>query len=328
VTPFAYATAPSADAAIAHVAHTAGAEFIAGGTDMLQLLQDRVRAPAELIDINGLPLGGIEVRADGVRIGALARMADVAEHPRMRDEFPAVVESLLLSASPQVRTMASIGGNLLQRTRCLYFRDPVTPCNRRTPDSGCSAIEGENRLHAILGVSPACIATYPGDLAVALVALDAQVEISGATGDRTIPVEALHRVPGVAPHVETVLEAGDLVTTVFVPASRCARRSHYLKVRDRTSFEFALASAAVGLDVEDDGLIVQGRVAVGGVATKPWRLRRVEQALVGERLSALVLRVAAEHAAEGAIARPGNAFKIELLKRTVARALLQVGRLA
>jgi xanthine dehydrogenase YagS FAD-binding subunit len=290
-------------------------------------LQDRVRRPAELIDINRLPLGGIEVTAEGARIGALARMAEVADHPRLRDEFPVVAESLLLSASAQVRNMATIGGNLLQRTRCVYFRDVVTPCNRREPDSGCSAHDGENRLHAILGVSPACIATYPGDLAVALVALDAEVAINGANGDRTIPVEALHRLPGVAPHVETVLAPGDLITTIFIPASRYARRSHYLKVRDRTSFEFALASAAVALDAEDDGLIVQARVAVGGVATKPWRLRQVEQALVGERVSARVMREAADHAANGAVATLGNAFKIELLRRTVARALLHVGGL-
>ena len=322
--PFAYATAPTPDAAIAHVARRRGAEYIAGGTDMLQLLQEGVRAPAELVDINRLPLDGIEVGTDGVRIGATARMSDVADHPRIRAEYPAVAEALLLSASPQVRNMASIGGNLLQRTRCGYFRDVVTPCNKRAPGSGCSALDGENRLHAILGVSPHCIATYAGDLAVALVALDAGVVIRGAGGARTLPVEALHRVPDDTPDVETVLAPGDLITTVVIPASRHARRSHYLKVRDRTSFEFALVSAAVALEV-DGAMIRQARVAVGGVATKPWRLPAVEAMLVGHRIHAELFAAAAARAVDGAEPRGQNAFKVELLRRTVERALRTVG---
>ena len=322
--PFAYATAPTPDAAIAHVARRRDAEYIAGGTDMLQLLQEGVRAPAELVDINRLPLDGIEVGTDGVRIGATARMSDVADHPRIRAEYPAVAEALLLSASPQVRNMASIGGNLLQRTRCGYFRDVVTPCNKRAPGSGCSALDGENRLHAILGVSPHCIATYAGDLAVALVALDAGVVIRGAGGARTLPVEALHRVPDDTPDVETVLAPGDLITTVVIPASRHARRSHYLKVRDRASFEFALVSAAVALEV-DGAMIRQARVAVGGVATKPWRLPAVEAMLVGHRIHAELFAAAAARAVDGAEPRAQNAFKVELLRRTVERALRTVG---
>ena len=314
--PFAYAAAPSADAAIAHVARRRGAEFIAGGTDMLQLLQEGVRAPAELVDINRLPLDGIEVDTDAVRIGATARMSDVADHPRIRAEYPAVTEALLLSASPQVRNMASIGGNLLQRTRCVYFRDVVTPCNKRAPGSGCSALDGENRLHAILGVSPHCIATYAGDLAVALVALDANIVINGPEGARTLPVDA--------PEVETVLEPGDLITAVLIPASAHARRSHYLKVRDRASFEFALVSAAVALDI-DAAVIRQARVAVGGVGTKPWRLPAVEHALVGHRVDDELFHAAAARAADGAEPRRHNAFKVELLKRTVERALRTVG---
>lgn len=318
--PFAYAAAPSAHAAVTHTAERRGAEFIAGGTDMLQLLQEHVRAPEELIDINRLPLGGIETGPFGVRIGALARMTEVANDPAIREHFPVVREALLSGASPQVRNMASIGGNLLQRTRCLYFRDVTTPCNRRVPGAGCAALDGENRMHAILGGSAHCIATYPGDFAVALAALAAQVEIHGAHGDRTVPVEDLHRPPDDAPDIETVLVPGDLITGVVIPAARVARRSHYLKVRDRASFEFALASAAVA--VETDGDTVRDvRVAVGGVATTPLRLRHVEQLLLGRRLGAAEIRAAAARAAAGAHPRSRNGFKVRLLQRTVERAL-------
>jgi xanthine dehydrogenase YagS FAD-binding subunit len=320
VHPFAYAAAPSAQAAVAHVAQRRGAEFIAGGTDMLQLLQEHVRAPEELIDISRLPLGGIVVGSRGARIGALARMAEVADDSGIRQRFPVVREALLAGASPQVRNMATIGGNLLQRTRCLYFRDVTTPCNRREPGSGCPALDGENRMHAILGGSPHCIATYPGDLAIALVALDAQVEIHGAHGDRTLSVEHLHRPPGNAPEIETVLEPGDLIAAVLIPATRVASRSHYLKVRDRASFEFALASAAVAVDT-DGGSVRDARVAVGVVATPPLRLRHVEEGLLGRRLSAETIRTAVARAADGAQPRGRNVFKVELLERTVERAL-------
>jgi len=217
--PFAYASARSARAAITRAAQIDGAEFIAGGTDMLQLLQERVHAPVELIDINGLPLSGIEVGPDGSRIGALVRMAEVADDRRIQEQFPVVAQALLASASPQVRNMARIGGNLLQRTRCLYFRDVATPCNKREPGSGCPAQEGANRMNAILGGSPYCIATYPGDLAVALVALEAEVQITGIQGQRAISLDQLHRLPGETPHTETVLEPGDLITAVQIPAS-------------------------------------------------------------------------------------------------------------
>jgi len=322
--PFAYATAADTQAAITRAAQSRHAEFIAGGTDMLQLLQERVRAPAELIDINGLPLAGIEVGPDGARIGALARMAEVADDRRMQEQFPVVVQALLASASPQVRNMASIGGNLLQRTRCLYFRDVATPCNKREPGSGCPAQDGANRMNAVLGGSPYCIATYPGDLAVALVALDAQIQIAGTQGQRTLALEHLHRLPGDTPHLETVLEPGDLIVAVLLPASEYARRSHYLKIRDRASFEFALVSAAVALETDGE-TIRQARVAVGGVATRPWRLRDVERALAGQPLRAEVFHAAAEQAGTGARPRPGNTFKLELMKRTVERALQTVG---
>jgi xanthine dehydrogenase YagS FAD-binding subunit len=322
--PFAFAAAPGAAAAIAHAATTRGAQFIAGGTDLMQLLQEGVAAPETLIDINRLPLGGIAMGRDGVRIGALARMAEVADDPRIREHFPAVAEALLASASPQVRNMATIGGNLLQRTRCLYFRDATTPCNKRHPGSGCPAQDGENRMNAVLGGSEHCIAAYPGDLAVALVALAATVVVSGTAGERIIPLESLHRVPDGAPERDTVLEPGDLITAVVIPATPFARRSHYVKLRDRASFEWALASAAVAFAIED-GIIRQARVAVGGVAVKPWRLPDVEAALVGERAGASLFHRAASLAGNGAAPRPGNEFKVELVRRVVERALLAAG---
>jgi xanthine dehydrogenase YagS FAD-binding subunit len=324
VHPFAYAVASSVEATVAHLAERPGAAVIAGGTDMLQLLQERVCTPAELIDINRLPLAGIDVDAGHIRIGALCRMADVADDPRIQAQCPVVAQALSASASPQVRNMASIGGNLLQRTRCLYFRDVATACNKREPGSGCPAQDGENRLNAILGGSVHCIATYPGDLAVALVALDADVVVSGVRGERVIPLATLHRPPGETPHLEHVLEPGDLITAVVIATSRHARRSHYLKVRDRASFEFALASAAVALDIAE-GTVREARVAVGGVATTPWRLKGVEQALIGQRVVAAVFRAAAARAADGAEPRAKNAFKVELIKRTVARALTTAG---
>ena len=300
------------------------AEFIAGGTDMLQLLQEDVRRPAELIDINGLSLGGIEITEDGAHIGALARMTEVADHPRIRERFPAVTESLLASASAQVRNMASIGGNLLQRTRCLYFRDVATPCNKRRPGSGCPAIEGLNRMNAVLGTSAHCIAVYPGDLAVALLALDAHVEIIGLHGSRSIPVGELHRAPGDTPDVETTLEPGEIITAVAIPSSGHAARSHYLKVRDRASFEFALASAAVAIDTVD-GVVTEARVAIGGVATKPWRLPEVEEVLVGYEPTAERVQHASRQAGRGAKAYQYNAYKIELMRRVVERALSELG---
>ena len=321
--PFAYAVAPSAGEAVEHVARQPAAEFIAGGTDVLQLLQEGVKTPAELIDINRLPLAGVALEADRLRIGALCRMADVAADSRVRAHGPVVVEALLASASAQVRNAATIGGNLLQRTRCLYFRDVASPCNKRVPGSGCPARDGENRMNAILGGSAHCIATYPGDLAVALAAVDAEVHVTGVGGDRVVPLAGLHRPPGDTPDVETVLEPGDLITAVTIPRSALARRSRYLKVRDRASFEWAVASAAVALDVAD-GAIRDARVAVGGVATTPWRARSVEAALVGHAPTTDRFREAAARAADGAEPRGKNAFKVELIARVVERALTMV----
>jgi xanthine dehydrogenase YagS FAD-binding subunit len=260
----------------------------------------------------------------GLRLGALARMADVADHPAVRDEYPVISQALLASASPQVRNMATIGGNLLQRTRCAYFRDTAMPCNRREPGSGCSAIDGENRLHAVLGGSDHCIATHASDLAVALVACDAVVVVTGPSGEQRIKLEDLHLLPGETPEKETVLQPGDLITAVEVPPLAFARRSLYRKVRDRASFEFALAAAAVALDI-DGGTIRQARVALGGVGTKPWRSHEAEKALTGAKLETASFEKAA--AAALAAARPlhQNGFKIILAQRTLIRALLTVG---
>jgi xanthine dehydrogenase YagS FAD-binding subunit len=324
--PFSYIAVATPDAAIRRAAEGQGAEYIAGGTDMLQLLQEGVRAPLELVDINGIAFDDISVAIDGVRIGAMARLADVADDPVIRERFPAVASALYESASPQVRNMATMGGNLLQRTRCLYFRDPTTPCNKRVPGSGCSAMDGQNRINAILGGSPHCIATYPGDLAVALVAVDAELMVAGPSGERTISVENLHQLPGDTPHLETVLKPGDLITAIWIPIQAAGRRSHYLKVRDRTTFEWSLASAAVSLGMIDD-TILDARIAIGGVATKPWRLRHVEEMLVNKRLDRDLARAAGERAADGAEPHGQNAFKVTLLQRTVERALLQIGGL-
>jgi xanthine dehydrogenase YagS FAD-binding subunit len=322
--PFAYTAVADPALAVRRAAEGKGVEFIAGGTDMLQLLQEGVRAPAELVDINGVGFDDVSLAVDGMRIGAMARLADVADSPALRERFPVVAEALQESASPQVRNMATVGGNLLQRTRCLYFRDVTTPCNRREPGTGCSALEGQNRINAVLGGSPHCIAAYPGDLAVALIAVDAEVVVTGPDGERTILVENLHRLPGGTPEIETALRPGDLITAIWIPLSAAGRRSHYLKVRDRATFEWALASAAVSLGLEGER-VLEARVAAGGVGTKPWRIPDVEAMLVGERLDRDLARRAGERAADGAEPRGQNAFKVPLLKRTVERALLRVG---
>jgi xanthine dehydrogenase YagS FAD-binding subunit len=323
--PFSYSRAMDARAALAALA--GGAEPIAGGTDLMQLMKDDVRRPPHLVDINRLPLATIETGRDSIVIGALARMADVAEHRMVREEYPVIAEALLLSASPQVRNMASIGGNLMQRTRCVYFRDVAMPCNRREPGSGCSALSGENRQLAILGGSAKCVATHPSDLAVALAALDAVVRVEGPGGPRRIKASEFHLLPGDTPERETALQPGELITGVEVPAGPHTRRSHYLKVRDRASFEFALASAAVALERDGDR-IRSARVAVGGVATKPWRLPQVEAALAGTPLTTETLQRAAALAAEGARPLEKNGFKVELLHRTVLRALVTTGAIA
>lgn len=303
----------------------APAEYIAGGTDMVQLLQEYARRPDKLVSLAGLLDSRIEIGSQGLRLGAAATMAQVAAHPSVTEQFPLISEALLESASPQVRNQATMGGNLLQRTRCPYFRDiGYAACNKREPGSGCAAIGAENRWHAVLGTSENCIAAHPSDLAVALVALDAAVEIRGAGGQRAVLLADLHRLPGDTPHLETVLEPGEVITAITVPALPAARRSHYLKVRDRASFEFAVVSAAVALDMNGDR-IRQARIALGGVGTKPWRMPQVEAALAGASLEPAALRSAAALAAEGAQGYGHNDFKIELMQRAIVRAVETAG---
>ncbi|MFU0505791.1 FAD binding domain-containing protein [Pseudaminobacter sp. NGMCC 1.201702] len=300
-------------------------EYIAGGTDMVQLLQEYVRRPERLVSLAGLLDNRIEVGPQGLRLGAAATMAEVAAHPGVIEQFPVISEALLESASPQVRNQATIGGNLLQRTRCPYFRDVgYEACNKRAPGSGCAAIGGENRWHAVFGTSENCIAAHPSDLAVALVALDAVVEVKGADGERAVPLVDLHRLPADTPHIETVLEPGEVIAAIVVPASPVARRSHYLKVRDRASFEFAVVSAAVALEM-DGTRIQQAHIALGGVGTKPWRVPQVEAALGGASLDLAPLQKAAALAAAGAQGRGHNDFKIELMQRAIVRAVETAG---
>ncbi len=324
--PFDYVRAGNTQAAITGAGAIDGTAFIAGGTDLMQLMKEGAAAPRHLVDINGLPCTEIKVMPEGLRLGALARMADVADDPDVRRHFPAIAEALLASASPQVRNAATIGGNLLQRTRCTYFRDPAMPCNKRAPGTGCSALDGDHRRHAIFGASEHCIATHPSDLAVALVALEAVVEVQDADGLRRIPAGELHRLPGDAPQRDTVLEPGELIVAVEVPASAAAARSCYLKIRDRASFEFALVSVAAGLELEA-GVVRTAKLAAGGVGTKPWRLQAAEAALEGQPATPASYELAA-HAIEGAQPLPMNAFKVELLRRAVRRALLTAGEMA
>jgi xanthine dehydrogenase YagS FAD-binding subunit len=306
----------------------APAEYIAAGTDMVQLLQEQVRRPERLVSLAGLLDDRIEVGTQGLKIGAAATMADVAAYSAVVRDFPLISQALLNSASPQVRNVATIGGNLLQRTRCPYFRDVgYDACNKRAPGSGCAAIGGENRWHAVLGTSENCIAAHASDLAVALVALDASVQIRGSTGQRTVPLSDFHRVPADTPHVETVLEPAEVITSITVPASAAARRSCYVKVRDRASFEFAIVAAAVALEM-DGGRIRQARIALGGVGTKPWRVPKVEAALASASLDPAALRRAAAFAAEGAQGYGHNDFKIELMQRAIVRAVVTAGALA
>ena len=322
--PFAYTPADDLQSATRLAVADPGARYLAGGTTLVDLMKLDVETPTQLIDISRLPLAEIVAQADGgVRIGALARNSDLAHNEAVRARFPVLSQALLAGASGQVRNMATTAGNLLQRTRCSYFRDTATPCNKREPGSGCSAIDGYNRMHAVLGTSASCIATHPSDMAVALVALDARVRILGAAGERVIPLIELHRLPANHPELETTLEPGELMTAVEVPPLSFGARSLYVKVRDRASFAFALVSAAVAVDVAD-GSVRDARIALGGVGTKPWRAREAEDALRGRPATVESYRVAAEAAMAGAVPRVHNGFKIELARRTLVRALLRL----
>jgi xanthine dehydrogenase YagS FAD-binding subunit len=321
VTPFSFARAADQQAALASGA--TNGRYIAGGTTLVDLMREGVENPPHIVDINALPLREIRAQKDRLEIGALARMADVASHPDVVRDFPAISQALLLSASAQLRNMASMGGNLLQRTRCAYFRDITAACNKRVPGSGCPAREGENRMHAILGISHDCSATHPSDVAVALVALDASLRIASLTGERRVSLEELYTLPGQTPHIENVLQPGELIVAIDVPSGAHTARSAYLKVRDRQSYEFALVSAAVAL-VAEGGSIRSARVAAGGVGTRPWRLRQVEQALVGKPPDARTFEAAAALAIVGATPLAHNEFKLKLLPRALVRALQTV----
>ena len=297
-----------------------GALFVAGSTTALDLMKYQVWEPDTLIDLTGLPLKGITFKKDVLTLPALETMTSAAYHPAVVEHFPLVSQALLLSASQQLRNAATLGGNVLQRTRCPYFRDPSYRCNRREPGTGCDAIPGHNRNHAVLGTSEACIATHASDLSVALAALDAQVVVQGAQGERVIPLPALYRLPGTTPEQEHSLQAGELITAIRLTASAATRHSRYLKVRDRNSYAFALASAAAGLDVRR-GVVQRAHLALGGVGTVPWKAPAAEAFLLGKAATTANFTAAARLAVAGAIAQTHNGFKIDLVQRLLVRAL-------
>jgi xanthine dehydrogenase YagS FAD-binding subunit len=320
---FEYVRASSVADAIRHVAAEPRAKFIAGGTNLVDLMKDEVERPTHLIDITRLPLQAIEHKADGsLHIGALVPNTDLAYHPLIEQRYPMLSSAILAGASQQLRNMASTGGNLLQRTRCYYFYDVATPCNKREPGAGCSAINGLNRMHAILGGSEACIATHPSDMCVALAALEAKVHVSGPSGERAIPFPDFHRLPGDTPQIDTNLRHDEIVTAIELPARGFPDHYTYLKIRDRLSYAFALVSVAVGLDLSG-GTINEARLALGGVAHKPWRDPTAEATLRGQAPSADNFKRAADVLLRDAQGYPHNSFKIELAHRAVVRALTQ-----
>ncbi|GAA3273212.1 FAD binding domain-containing protein [Streptomyces labedae] len=322
--PFEYVRPAETEQAVAAVTADPRTSFLAGGTTQLDLMKDGVLEPERLVDITRLPLKGIMHADSTVHVGALTTMEELAADPLLRERLPFVREALLLGASTQLRNMATIGGNLLQRARCRYFRDPtVAACNKRNPGSGCAAIHGIQRMHAILGTSDQCIALHASDVAVPFVALDVVVHIQGADGPRAVPLTQFYREPGTTPHIENVLNHGELITEVEIPLLPEGARSHYMKVRDRVSYEFALTSAGVALRMEGD-TIREARIGLGGVGTVPWRAWSAEDVLRDATASDENFRTAAEAALEGARTLPGTAFKVELAKRTLVRTLKTV----
>ncbi|MFI1727442.1 FAD binding domain-containing protein [Streptomyces sp. NPDC020489] len=321
--PFAYTRVSGTHEAVD--AGRRGGRYIAGGTTLVDLMRETVERPETLVDISRLPLRKVTVtERGGLRIGALVTMSEAAAHPKVRTLYPVVSEALELSASAQLRNMATIGGNIMQRTRCTYFRDVTAACNKREPGSGCAALHGVNRTHAILGTSDACVATHPSDVAVAFTALEATVHLLGPDGERQLPFADFLLRPGKTPNREHALRRGELITAVEIPALARPLESGYLKVRDRQSYEFALTSAAVALHVRG-GVVREAKVAAGGVGTVPWKLPAVEERLIGERPSESLWASAAARAADGARPLRHNGFKAELLKRTVERQLRIVG---
>lgn len=319
--PFAYARAENAETAVRLISQNSNAKFLGGGTNLVDLMRENIEQPDYLVDITHVPLAAIEeLPGGGVRLGALARNSHVAAHPIIRERYPMLAQAILLGASAQIRNMATTGGNLMQRTRCYYFYDDHTRCNKRTPGTGCDALEGFNRLHAILGASDACIATHPSDMCVALAALDATVRVQGTGGERTIPVVDFHRLPEATPQTDTNLQPDELITAVELPALACARHSLYRKVRDRASYAFALVSVAAALEVKN-GAITNVRLALGGVAHKPWRAVAAENVLLGAKASEDVFKTAAAEELKAARGYTYNAFKIELAQRTMVGVL-------
>jgi xanthine dehydrogenase YagS FAD-binding subunit len=311
-----------ADAILLLAAHP-DAKLIAGGTNLIDLMKENVEEPSRLIDISRLPLGKVEETADGgLRIGALVPNSDLAYHPLIEQRYPLLASAILAGASAQLRNMASVGGNLMQRTRCAYFYDTAMPCNKRTPGSGCSAIDGVNRNHAVLGTSASCIATNPSDMSVALAALDALVHIEGPSGERTMPLTDFHRLPGDTPHIDTNLGAREIITAIELAPGGFARNYSYLKIRDRLSYAFALVSVAAALEL-DGNAISQARVAVGGVAHKPWRSLEAEKALRGQTATVHHFSRAADLLLQGARVYAQNGFKVELARRAIVRTLMQ-----
>jgi xanthine dehydrogenase YagS FAD-binding subunit len=318
--PFQYQR-PTDSAAATAMSREGAARFLAGGTNLVDLMREGIERPATVIDISRLPFGSIdELAGGGLRIGAMVRNSQLAADIRVRTRFPLLSHAILDGASAQLRNMATTGGNLMQRTRCYYFYDSAARCNKRTPGSGCDALDGFNRIHAILGASPHCIATHPSDMCVALAALDASVQVTGPSGDRTISFDGFHRLPGETPDIETDLQPGELITFVDLPPSSSGLRSAYRKVRDRASYAFALVSVAAALRL-NDGVIQDVRLALGGVAAKPWRARTAEAILRGSAATADGFARAAEAELASAQPRTHNAFKIELAKRTLIAVL-------
>jgi xanthine dehydrogenase YagS FAD-binding subunit len=329
--PFTYSRATDADQAVTAISGKPHGKFLGGGTNLIDLMKMGVETPDSLVDINSLPLAQVEELPEGkgVRIGAMVRNSDLAEHSLIKTRYPVLSEALLSGASPQLRNMATVGGNLLQRTRCYYFYDPAFPaCNKRNPGSGCGALEGYNRMHAILGRSDQCIATHPSDMCVALAALDAVVRARGPTGEREITFSDFHRLPGNTPERDTNLRPDELIVAVDLPAVPFAKRSHYLKVRDRASYAFALVSVAAALDLDPAKRIKAARLALGGVAHKPWRANAAERKLIGQTADEKTFREAAETELASAKGYKYNSFKIELAKRAIVRALSTVAAMA
>lgn len=329
---FAYTRADGVTQAVAERADEPTAAFVAGGTNLIDLMKENVARPTRLIDINRLPLATItDTETGGLRLGALMTNADTAYNDKVAQDYPLLAGAILAGASAQLRNMATDGGNLMQRTRCYYFYDLATPCNKREPGSGCSAINGYNRIHAILGTgSPTgevqCIATHPSDMCVALAALEATVRVTGPHGDRTIPFAEFHRLPGDAPHLDNTLQEGELITAIDLPAGGFAKNYAYLKLRDRASYAFALVSVAVGLELEA-GQITDARIALGGVAHKPWRRPEVEAMLRGKAANNELFQTVADALLDGAQGYGHNTFKINLAKRAIVRALAQAAKL-